>query len=898
MTPEQWQRVASLFAAAVEYPENERAEILDQLCGPGMSQDRLQVERMLRADSADQDFLDRPAAVIADLPAGSGEPSTVIGGSGKTSPRHTFIEAVAGKQSVPRRAGDYRLIHPIGRGAQSVVYLATREQDGCRQRAAVKVIRSEIDDPSVVQRFLTERQILAGLDHPNIARLFGGGEMVDGRPYLAMEYIDGLPITEYADRRGLGVEARLRLFLDVCGAVQEAHQSLLVHRDLKPGNILVTANGTVKLLDFGIAKLLAPRDGVELRSTQTGHRPMTPTYASPEQVRGAAITMATDVYSMGVLLFEFLTGEHPYSVSTDLPHQLELAICESEPRSPSSVYSSSGSQSCHSTEALANKGAASSAELQRRLRGDVDNIVSRALQKAPERRYPSALHLAEDIRRHLANRPIEARQDQVLYRAAKFYRRHLTLLNVAALALVAVGVLAVVVQRQAGLLESSRVDTARVAEVLVERLSSSEALDDTQLLIPREAVDSVLTELAPRSGDDRAGFAETLEIIGWVYRRAGLTEDARWLFEQSLEYGRLADGTEGPESLLSASGHHALGALLVSTGELDAGERKLRDAIRQHRGLGGNLSSYNLSVALESLANHRWSLGDLVEAEELLEESLQIRRISSPRTMRTSRTMSALGRLYLEQLRLPEAQALLGEAAGLRESLSASSRAHVQTLEDRALTAFARGNAHRAETMFREALRQRRERFGSYHPEIVADLDWLARSLMAQGQSREAVEVLREALSVQERLALAGPQSTRLLAQLGQALSGAGESLAAETLLKEVISQELQWLHPEHPGIATSRLALGSALHARGDLEGADAQYRLAEVVLGGRPEWDFGQGFQVSLALARLHLDRAEWEQAEHEIRRFRKQARGVLPEGHWRPALAQRMLTVAMAQ
>ena len=898
MTPEQWQRVAALFAAVAEHSKEERTRLLDQLCGPESSQDRLEVERMLLADSAKENFLDRPAAVLHHLPVPCCEPSDAIEEADASSSADPLVASIADKEAAPQQAGEYQILHPIGRGAQSVVYLATREHDGYRQRVAVKLIRSEVDDPSVLQRFLTERQILAGLDHPNIARLHGGGEMSDGRPYLAMEYIDGLPITEYADRRRLDIEARLRLFLDVCSAVQEAHQSLLVHRDLKPGNILVTANGTVKLLDFGIAKLLAPRDGVELRSTQTGHRPMTPIYASPEQVRGAAITMATDVYSMGVLLFELLTGGRPYSVPTNFPHELELAICEGEPRSPSSAFSSPGGHSAHAVEACTRKGATSPTELQRRLRGDVDNIVSRALQKAPEHRYPSALHFAEDIRRHLANRPIQARQHQVLYRATKFYRRHLRLLNVAAFALLVVAMLTLVVRKQAGMIESSRVDTARVAEVLVERLSSRDLEVDSRFLVPREAIDSVLIELAPWAGDDRESFAEMLEVIGWVYRRAGLTEDARWVFEQSLEYGRLVDGTKDAGTNLSAGGHHAMGALLVSTGDLDAGERELRLAILQHRGLSDNPNAYELSAALESLANHRWAMGDLIEAEELLEESLQIRRLSSPRTTRTTRTMSTLARLYLEQLRLSDGQALLSEAATLRETLSASNRVHVQTLEDRALVAFARGEVKRAEDLFREALGQRRERVGSHHPEIVSVLDWLARSLMAQGQDHEAVELLREALSVQERLALGGPQSTRILAQLGWALTGAGESLAAETLLLEVIAQELQWLPLGHPKVAASRLALGSALHARGDLEGADTQYRLAETAFESRPEWDFGQGFEVPLALARLHLDRAEWRDAERELHRFQERARGVLPEDHWRPALAQRMLTLAIAQ
>ncbi len=315
-----------------------------------------------------------------------------------------LLEATSDVEPSRRRVGPYRLLRELGRGGMGVVYLAERVEGGFEQRVVIKLIKRGMDSDAILRRFLRERQILAGLEHVNVARLFDGGVTDDGQPYFAMEYVDGKPLTAYCDERGLAVEQRLRLFEDACRAVQHAHGKLVVHRDLKPSNMLVTSEGQLKLLDFGIAKLLVEEDDATAL-TQAGTRLLTPDYAAPEQVRGEPVTTATDVYALGVVLYELLTGRLPYDGDRRGRTDVARAVCEVEPRPPSLAV-------------------ASQPRLAKRLRGDLDTIVLKALSKEPSRRYASAEALAEDVRRHLAGHPVQARRDTMAYVAAKFVRRH------------------------------------------------------------------------------------------------------------------------------------------------------------------------------------------------------------------------------------------------------------------------------------------------------------------------------------------------------------------------------------------------------------------------------------------------------------------------------------------
>jgi non-specific serine/threonine protein kinase/serine/threonine-protein kinase len=394
-SPANWEQVKELFHDAVELSPEERDDFLDARCGEDSSL-RDAVEGLLRADAEGPSLLEHsPLAFVRD----------------------GFASDEAG--AVPRRIGPYRILRELGSGGMGTVYEAARDDEHFQQRVAVKLIRRGLDsDHDILRRFHNERQILASLNHPNIARLFDGGTTEDGRPYFAMEYVEGSPVDEFCASAGLDTIARLRLFRTVCAAVAYAHQNLVVHRDLKPSNIVVTTDGTVKLLDFGIAKLLATDEDPAATQTATQHGAMTPAYASPEQVKGLRVNTASDVYSLGVVLYELLTGRRPYDFDSRRADEMARVVCEAEPQRPSAL-------AVHTTAPDARRSTRpAGASLRRHLRGDVDNIVLLALRKDPARRYSSVELFSEDIRRHLEGLPVSARPDTFSYRAAKFIERN------------------------------------------------------------------------------------------------------------------------------------------------------------------------------------------------------------------------------------------------------------------------------------------------------------------------------------------------------------------------------------------------------------------------------------------------------------------------------------------
>ena len=335
---------------------------------------------------------------------------------------------------IDTRIGPYRIVSEIGHGGMGSVYLASRVDEQYQQQVAVKLIKTGLGGDLIRRRFHTEMQILADLNHPNIARLHDAGETTDQVPYLVMEYVDGSPIHQYCAEHALSTEQRLKLFAIVCTAVQYAHQHLIVHRDIKPGNILVTNEGVPKLVDFGIAKLLERGAQSESPATVTAMHLMTPEYASPEQIRGVSVTTATDVYSLGVVLYELLSGRSPYRLKNRMPHEIAKVICDEAPERPSAAItfgSSNGSNGKVTTTSVVNL-----PKLRGRLKGDLDNIVLKAMRKEPERRYASVQQLADDIRRHLDGLPVSARPDTFGYRAGKFIRRQKVAVTAAALVLI------------------------------------------------------------------------------------------------------------------------------------------------------------------------------------------------------------------------------------------------------------------------------------------------------------------------------------------------------------------------------------------------------------------------------------------------------------------------------
>jgi non-specific serine/threonine protein kinase/serine/threonine-protein kinase len=480
-------RVKDLFAAAEGLAKTERGAWLAGECG-GDVELRREVEQLLEAGACAEGFLETPPLL---------EPGFV-----------------------GRQVGAWRLVAEVGRGGMGVVYRAVREEEGFRQEAALKLLRSDRGLSGVVSRFEQERRILARLRHPGIATLLDGGRTEDGEPWLAMEYVDGEPLHDYCTEAGLGVRERLQLFREVCGAVAYAHRNLVVHRDLKPSNILVNREGRVKLLDFGIARLLeGETTEVGAAETATLLPALTPEYASPEQVKGEAVTTSSDVYSLGVVLFELLTGGRPYKVGRSA-EEIVRAVCATEPPRPSALLETESSKGESPTRPLGAPAGVTAGELE----GDLDTIVLKALRKEPERRYASVTDLEDDVRRHLEGLPVRARPDTVRYRAGKFVSRHrgATVAGLVAVASLVLGVAATL--RQARIAEWNRAraerrfaETRKLANTLVFDLNAEVAKLPGSLKAREKIVSSGTEYLEGLSRDAEGDVDLQLELAaGWM----------------------------------------------------------------------------------------------------------------------------------------------------------------------------------------------------------------------------------------------------------------------------------------------------------------------------------------------------------------------------------------------
>jgi serine/threonine protein kinase/tetratricopeptide (TPR) repeat protein len=591
VTPARWEQVKALFQAATEREPHERASFLAAACA-GDDDLRAQVEALLAAHEQAGSFIEAPA-----LEAPAFESTVAF-----TRPPDT----AQSESLIGRRIGPYKLLHEIGHGGMGAVYLAVRDDDQFRKRVAVKVVKRGMDTESILRRFRHERQILASLDHPNTAKLLDGGTTEDGRPYFVMEYIEGSPITEYCDRHKLSIVERLKLFRTVCAAVHHAHQNLVVHRDLKPSNIIITADGVPKLLDFGIAKLLNPELASQtIEPTAPGLRLMTPEYASPEQVRGDPITTASDVYSLGVILYELLTGHRPYRLRTPLPHEILRIICEQEPEKPSTVVSriepaltADGRMQVPLTpESVSRTREGQPEKLRRRLKGDLDNIVMMALRKEPQRRYGSVEQFAEDIRRHLEGLPVIARQDTLGYRLEKFMLRHKVGMVAATAVLLALlgGIAATLWQARAARVER---ENAQQLFNAVRELAFSflfEVRRDIETLpgstqAQRKLVERALAtydQLAQRANQDRslqldlAAAYATAGHIQWNRYQANLgDQEGAWKSQHQALQIRQRLVAADPTDVRARSG---LAASHLLIGDLLAEKNKPAEALESYR---------------------------------------------------------------------------------------------------------------------------------------------------------------------------------------------------------------------------------------------------------------------------------------------------------------------------
>ncbi len=618
---QRWRQVKELLDETLDLSPGARRAFLEASCA-GDEVLRRQVESLVEEEERAGDFLQDPIFVLADRPDGAGddaESDAAEPDDGEHSTRDAGAE---------RRIGPYRLIRQLGRGGMGTVYLARRDDDAYRSEVAIKVLRRRPGRPGrgqtegsaqLLRRFLVERQILADLNHPNIAELYDGGTIDDdtgdaGLPYFVMELVDGVAITEYCDRERLDVAARLDLFAQVCAAVQAAHRNLIVHRDIKPANILVTADGATKLLDFGIAKPLDPSAFPQaVETTGSWHRPMTPIYASPEQIRGEPVTTATDVYSLGVVLYELLTGRHPYRPDTGGHHSIEHAVLRQPVPRPSDTVAqereddgddeAAGALSAGEISAgeISHRRRANPRQLRRRLAGDLDNIVLTALRKDPDRRYATVEQLAADLRRHRRGLPVAARPDTAGYRLAKFVRRNRLAVASAALVAALVVAFAIVMAVLAARLKASDQRARGLAEQaasLAEDLGT--ALDEKQ----QEEVQRKLAEAAQLSLQGKSEEAERLR------RDVEAAEAELAARTRNLEQLRGRLESTGGDNVLSQEAQDLLEATEQQLKE--ARNRAGRAATERDAALGRATSSEQRRSALDlELANARDQISSL-----------------------------------------------------------------------------------------------------------------------------------------------------------------------------------------------------------------------------------------------------------------------------------------------
>ncbi len=728
-------------------------------------------------------------------------------GSGPTPSESPVTEApVAG-----RRIGPYRLERLLGRGGMGSVFLALRV-DEFEKQVAIKLLRPGLSTSEVIQRFHHERQILANLDHPNIAKLLDGGTTEDGFPYFVMEYVEGEPLDRYCHRRGLSVRERLEMFRKVCSAVHLAHQNLIVHRDLKPGNILVGVDGEPKLLDFGIAKPLDAASASTPEMTSGGVQPMTVAYASPEQVGNKAITTASDVYSLGVVLYELLTGRRPYRPSSNKWLDLVRAIEEQEPRKPSAAIDHAPLLRPATTSTVGDpdidtdtvapgsqqpRPVLDRRALKRHLTGDLDSIVLTALHKEPGQRYASVEQFSADIKRHLIGLPVTARKITFAYRASKFVRRHRMETALAALVLasnIGFTVYTLTLKNQEVRLKDEAVelknaaiqerDRAEEVSGFLVDLFKAPSPDQAkgEEVTARQLLDLGRDRIESYRGNQPRLYARLASTMADSYYNLGYYKDARQLLENAVL--DLREHTGGQADAQLAVVINDLAAVLWSQGDRSGAELNLRESLEMKVQLYGE-DSPELFNTLNNLATLATARGAFQEAEILYRRALAI-TLEQPNPDREviAHSRFLLGTLLLEKGDYAEAEESLRQALDMRREVHGSEHTDVATvLNNLGIVLHAQAKVQESEDIFREALETRRALLGERHPLVGTTETNLASLLVTRGEFEEAERLVLKALTT---LRETRPDHWRVAhaeSVLGSCLAGTQRFAEAEELL-------------------------------------------------------------------------------------------------------------------
>ena len=780
-----WKRIEEVFLAALEEPMEKRPAFVEQACG-GDTQLRDEVLAMLRSHEETADFLETPAY----------------------QSNAELLAEQSGSLKIGEQIGVYRIISLLGEGGMGEVYLA--EDLSLGRKVALKLVRTGFGGTNLLRQFQREERILAGLTHPNIAQLYGAGVTPEGVPYFAMEFVEGERLDSYCDTRRLDIRRRLELFRKICSAVSYAHRHLVIHRDLKPANIRVGADGEPKLLDFGIAKLLDDDTSGLLEQTITLNGAMTPDYASPEQLRGEPMTTATDIYSLGVILFELLTGGKPYRTKSRSISDVSRAITDQEPTKPSTTLARSG----QSKSEIRNS---------KFLRGDLDNIVLTAIRKEPARRYSSVGQFSEDIRRHLEGLPIQARKDTVGYRASKFVQRNRIAVAAAAVVILAIMAALVVSIQQTRRARVQRDVAQRMNNFLQNMLNSaapeSKGIDVKVVDLLNDASTRARTELESQP----AVMAEILVTLSRTYFNLGLLDKAEADARVALETSRKVNGELHPttaaamaclgcvfayrgkgvegeqlsrkavelERKLHPNGHedlavalYGLGLNLMAKSKAKAAQPFLAEAVELVRKYLGETHGYYVT-ALVMLGNAHERVGEIETAEKIYREAIEVGGRGPARNrMYVAQAEAYLGVLLIDKLAYAEAESFLRQSQALyREVYGGDENFSVGMIKtELGLIHFREGDYATAEPETRDGFETVRKLLGPEHSVTVNAEVTLGLALTRLGRAAEGEPFLHDALAKREKLFPAGD------AAIASAKSALGECLAAQKRFEEAES--------------------------------------------------------------------------------------------------------------
>jgi serine/threonine protein kinase len=791
MDSARWEQIQTLFHEVADLPPPEQRTFLNAACGDDHEL-VAEVLALVEEDARGTSLLDRSLGHVAEQVLAEAMPRTV--------PFKEF--------------GPYRIKQALGEGGMGVVYLAERTDLG--SLVAIKILRDAWLSPARRERFASEQRTLAQLNHASIARIYDADTLDDGTPWFVMEYVEGVPLTDYCSQHACSIEQRLQLFRSVCEAVQYAHQHAVIHRDLKPSNILVKPDGTVRLLDFGIAKQLESLDTPAGKNqTMTGLRLMTPAYAAPEQVRGDRLGVQTDVYSLGVILYELLAGELPFDLSKLTPAEAEAVIVGQDPEKPSAVTNRVAPGHNHASPS-------------KTAWTDLDVLSITAMHKETERRYQSVEALIRDLDHYLKGEPLEARPDTFRYRLGKFVRRNRRAVSAAALVFT-VGV---------GLVAFFTVRLAKARNAALEEAARTQRIQRFMMNLFQ-------------GGDEAAGPADSLRVVS--------------LLDQGVQEAQ----TLNNDPKVQAELYQNLGTIYQKLGKFDPADSLLRRALEQRKSLFGPDSS-EVAESLVTLGLLRADQAKYDEAEQLIRQGLEMsQRHLPPNHPAVARDRYALGKVLGQHGSYDQAIPVLGEAVRLQSAPGASTTDLADSLSALADTQCSAGHYETCDPLHRRVLEMRRQLYGPRHPLVADDLASLGAVQTDLGYYDNAEQFYRQALDITESYyGKDHPKTAARLTGLGEALAYENKYDDADGALEQALTIQEHVYGPIHPAVAEALNELGNVASMRNHLDEAEARFRRAADIY--RAVYS-DHHYQVAIALsnvASLYYDRKNYPRAEQLFR------------------------------